>query len=187
MTWRLGRRSGDRRRERVHALPGLLTATHQLFELCAGSGVIGQARVGLPPAACLSALLDAVWVAAALDERRDWERPLAAGAGAALAAPILHYTLFPWSLRWGIPVLVEAEGLKGRQLAGYNVVLFCWGAAGAAALMATPGRRRAWAVAGLLGAAAFRQLAQDHIVWIQDEARRNPSWWNRAWAGGTAA
>jgi len=94
-----------------------------VFELAVGSGVIGQARVGLVPAAGLSAALDIAWVAAALAPRRDWDRALSAGAGVAVAAPALHYILFPWRIRHGAPVLAEAEGLRPRLLlAAYNGV-----------------------------------------------------------------
>lgn len=102
-----------------------MTASHQVLELCVGSGVIGQHRVGLPAAATLSILADAGWVAMARDDHR-WDRVLALGAGTAIAAPALHYTLFPWRLRFGLPILKEAEGLKGIPLAGYVALLYAW-------------------------------------------------------------
>ena len=80
---------------RLTALPAVMTAGHQLLELCGGSGVIGQHRVGLPAAATLSLLADAGWVGIALADSR-WDRALALGAGTAMAAPALHYTLVPW-------------------------------------------------------------------------------------------
>lgn len=163
------------------SLPGALTAGHQLVELGAGSGVIGQRHVGLVPAASLSLLTDAVWVAAALRDRGRWERAMAVGAGTAMAAPVLHYTLFPWRLRFGVPVLVEAEGLRGPPLVGYVALLYAWAGAGVLALIAVPRRRRRWALLGVGLAAAFRQLAADHAGWIAAESTRNAQWWNRAW------
>ena len=65
----------------------------------------------------------------ALDDGR-WDRALAVGAGTAMAAPVLHYTLFPWRLRFGVPVLEEAEGLKGLPLAGYVALLYAWASRG---------------------------------------------------------
>jgi hypothetical protein len=163
------------------ALPGVLTAAHQLVELTAGSGLIGQRHLGLGPAAALALLADGACVALAHDPRRRWDRFLAVAAGTAVAAPGLHYTLFPWRLRWGLPVLVEPEALRGPAATGYVVLLYTWAAAGAVALGAVPRERRRWALAGVAGAVGFRQLAADHLAWISQEADRRPRWWNRAW------
>ena len=157
-----------------------MTAAHQLLELCAGSGIIGQHRVGLPAAATLSMLTDAGWAAMALGDRR-WDRALAVGAGTAMAAPALHYTLFPWRPRFGLPVLEEAEGLQGWPLTGYVVLLYAWGVSGVAAAAQLPRGTRRWTLAGVGLAVAFRQLAFRHLIWIRAEAARNPRWWNRAW------
>ncbi len=148
--------------------------------------MIGQHRVGLPTAAALSVLADVGWVAMALDHR-GWDRALAVGAGTALAAPALHYTLFPWRLRFGVPVLAEAEGQHGLALTGYVALLYLWGASGVVAALQLPRSSRRWTLAGMALAMAFRQLASSHLVWIQQEARRNPQWWNRAWAGAVDA
>ena len=98
-----------------------------------------------------------------------------------MAAPALHYTLFPWRLRFGLPVLEEAEGLKGLPLTGYVALLYLWGISGVAGTRQLPANSRRWTLAGIAVAVAFRQLASRHLDWIQAEARRNPQWWNRAW------
>ena len=167
----------------VVALPAAMTAAHQVLELCAGSGVIGQHRVGLPAAASLSMLVDVGWAAMALGDRR-WDRALAMGAGTAIAAPALHYTLFPWRIRFGLPVLEEAEGLDGPPLVAYVALLYLWGLSGVLASRRLPRCSRRWTLAGIALAVAFRQLAFRHLVWIRAEARRNPRWWNRAWRNG---
>ena len=164
------------------ALPAVITAGHQLLELCAGSGIIGQHRVGLPGAAALALMVDAGWVAMAVDDHR-WDRALAVGAGTAMAAPVLHYTLFPWRLRFGLPVLDEAEGLKGLPLTGYVALLYVWCISGVAATRRLSRSSRPLTLAGIGLAVGFRQLALRHLVWIQEEARRDPQWWNRAWVG----
>ena len=161
-------------------LPAVMTAAHQLLDLSAGSGIIGQHRVSLPAAATLSILADAGWAAMALGDR-GWERALAVGAGTAMAAPALHYTLFPWQLRFGLPILEEAEGLEGWPLAVYVALLYAWGISGVAAARQLPRRSRRWTLAGVGLAVAFRQLALAHLIWIRAEAARNPQWWNRAW------
>ena len=164
----------------VAALPAVTTAGHQLVELCLGSGVIGQHRVGLPAATAVSLMVDAGWVALALDQR-PWNRALALGGGTAIAAPVLHYTLFPWRFRFGVPVLEEAEGQQGLALLGYVALLYVWSLSGVAATRQLPGSSRRWTFIGMAAAVAFRQLAFSHLTWIRQEARRNPRWWNRAW------
>ena len=162
------------------ALPAVMTAAHQLLELSTGSGIIGQHRVGLPAAATVSILTDAGWAAMALGDR-GWERALAVGAGAPTPPLARHCTLFPWRLRFGLPILEEAEGLEGWPLAVYVALLYAWGISGVAAARQLPRRSRRWTLAGVGLAVAFRQLALAHLIWIRAEAARNPQWWNRAW------
>src|SRR4051794_23373464 len=99
-----------RRFRRFHALAGLMCAVHQGVELGLGTGIIGQAQAGFPAAIALSTALDGGWIAAGL-RRRPPERLLAYLAGIALGVPFIHFTLWPWSVRRGVPVLDEAEGL----------------------------------------------------------------------------
>jgi hypothetical protein len=106
---------------------------------------------------------------------------LAMGAGAAMAAPALHYRRSPWQLRFGLPILEEAEGLEGWPLAGYVALLCAWGIAGVAAARQLPRASRRWTLAGVGLAVAFRELARGHLIWIRAEGTRNPQWWNRAW------
>lgn len=145
------------------ALPGVLTAAHQALELGFGSGIIGQRHVGLAPAVALAVLADAGEVTLALDRPR-WGRILAMAAGTAVAASALHFTLFPWRLRFGVPVLAEGEGLHDGRLAAYVVVLYAWGAAGAAAAFAIPPGRRRWTFAGVAAAAGFSPIGIRHTA-----------------------
>ncbi len=124
---------------------------------------MGMRRPGLPAAATLSTLADAGWVAIALADRR-WDPTLALGPGTAMAAPALHYTLFPWRVRFGLPVLEEAEGLEGLPLAGYVALLYVWGLSGVVATRQLPRSSRRWTLAGMGLAVAFRQLAARHLV-----------------------
>ncbi len=158
-----------------------MTAVHQAVELAFGTGVIGQSSVGLGPAIAASVLLDGGWVALARRGRAD--RLLAFLSGVALGVPAIHFTLWPWKLNRGVPVLTEAEGLPERLMPAYNAILYGWAAAGAAALVADTGpRHRKWSLAGMASVLAFRPVAQSHFRWMAAEARRNPRWWNRAWA-----
>jgi hypothetical protein len=170
-----------------HLLAGLGTTTHQALELALGTGIIGQAQAGFPGALAASTVMDAGWLVAATRERPP-ERLLAFGAGVAIATPLLHFTLFPWTARRGVPVLTEAEGLPSNVMPLYNAVLYGWAGAGlVAALRDTPRRHRAWVLAGLAAVVGIRPAAQRHFAWIEREAQRNPRWWNRSWARSGAS
>lgn len=160
-----------------------MTAVHQVLELGLGTGIIGQAQVGFPAAAALSAALDGAWFAAAM-RRHPPERLLAYLAGVAIGVPVIHFTLWPWSTRAGVPLLTEAEGLPDEAMPLYNTILYAWGVAGAtAAARETPRRHWPLTLAGFVSVIAFRRSAQQHFRWIQREAVDNPQWWNRAWNG----
>jgi hypothetical protein len=162
-----------------------MTAVHQSVELGLGTGVIGQAQIGLPGSIAASVLMDASWIGFSLTRRRP-DRALAYGAGVAVGVPIIHFTLWPWTIRRGAPVLTEAEGLPRSAMGVYNAILYLWGVAGVlAALRDTPRRYRWWSLAGLASVVGFRPVAKRHFDWIAGEAERNPAWWNRAWLPST--
>jgi hypothetical protein len=123
--------------------------------------------------------------------RRGGGRPLVDGAlaflvGASLAGAGVHFVMWPATRRpagkwWGVPVLTEAEGLRGRQLPAYTAVLYAWVAAALVALLAgTPARSGRYVVLGLLTGPPFRASARHHFEWLHSEAQERPSWWNRA-------
>lgn len=170
-----------------HLAAGLATTTHQALELALGTGIIGQAQGGFAGALAASTAMDAGWIAAARAERPP-ERLLAFGAGVAIATPILHFRLWPWTVRRGVPVLTEAEGLPESVMPLYNAVLYAWVGAGVwAAVRDTPRRHRPWVVAGMVAVARIRPVAQAHFSWMAEEAQRNPRWWNRSWQTTTPA
>lgn len=104
--------------------------------------------------------------------------------GIAIGVPLLHFTLWPWTIgrRIPVPVLVEAEGLPASLLPLYNALLYAWAGAGVGALVVdTPPRHRRLGVVALAIVLASRPLVRRHFEWMSDEARRRPRWWNRAW------
>jgi hypothetical protein len=165
-----------------HAASGALTFAHQAVELGLGTGVIGQAQLGFPAAVAASLVMDIGWVAGAL-RRRPPDAALAFGAGVAVGVPFIHFTLWPWAVRKGVPLLTEAEGLPSTTMGLYNGILYAWAAAGLlAAAVDTPRRFRSVVPLGFLAVLGFRPIAQRHFAWIAREGSRNPQWWNRAWA-----
>ena len=162
------------------ALTALGTAAHHGFELNAGVGLVFQPYLGLGGSIAYWAtnLPFLFWAAARGGERFD--KPLAFASGAALGGMSVHYTIWPWKLRGGVPWLTEAEGLSSDQLPAYNAILLLWALASALALVReTPKGDRRWFALGVLTALPFRASARHHFRWATEQARTNPAWWNR--------
>ena len=156
------------------------TAAHHGYELAAGVGLVFQPFLGLPGSLALwGATLPALGYGAARGGRR-WEPALANAVGAGLAGAVVHFTIWPWRLRRGIPMLTDAEGLSPAQLPAYNAILWTWAVASALALLRETRRgNRRWFVLGLLNVVPLRMSAQHHFAWAREQARTSPSWWNR--------
>ena len=162
------------------ALTAVGTAAHHGFELNAGVGLVFQPWMGLGGSiAYWSTNLPFLFWAAARGGRR-FDKPLAFASGTALAGAAVHFAIWPWKVRGGVPVLTEAEGLSADQLPAYNAILWTWAVASALALLRETRRgNRRWFVLGLLNVVPLRMSAQHHFEWAHEEARTNPSWWNR--------
>ena len=113
-------------RRRWHVLTCLATATHHLFELLAGTGLVFQPYLGLRGATTLWSVALPGWFVAARRGSPKWDRPLAFLAGLSVGGAAVHFTLWPFEARGGLPMLVEAEGLRPEQLPAYNAVLYAW-------------------------------------------------------------
>jgi hypothetical protein len=186
--------SGPRRRARrlLHLGPVAGTVAHHGFELAAGVGLVFQPYLGLAGASAAWGLALPAWVglAARASRRGDGQGGedalLAVLAGASLAGAALHFALWPVGrrpagARIGIPVLTEAEGLSPAQLPAYNVILYCWVLATAAALAAgTPKGSRRWALVGLASWLPLQASARHHFEWLDEQRNLHPAWWNRA-------
>jgi hypothetical protein len=171
-----------RPRRPLHVMTCVATATHHLFELAAGTGLVFQPYLGLGGASALWSVALPGWLAAAAKGSRRWDRPLAFLTGLSMGGAAVHFTLWPVRLTNGrIPLLKEAEGLRPNQLPAYNAVLYAWAvSAGLALALETPPRARRWVLAGVAAAVPLRWSARHHFTWIGEQARVNPAWWNRA-------
>lgn len=164
----------------AHIAAGAGTTAHQALELAAGTGVIGAGVLGFPGATAASIALNTVWLTAATRNRPP-HRVLAALTGIAIGVPLLHFTIWPWERRRGVPVLTSAEGLPEAVLPAYNALLYAWCASGVVALATTPRRHRWIGIASTAGVLASRPIVARHFDWMRDAARTQPAWWNRAW------
>ena len=170
-------------RRPFHVLTAVGAVAHHGFELVAGVGLVFQPYLGLGGAAALWGIGLPGWLVIAARGSGRWDRLLAVLAGLSAGGAVVHYTLWPVEVRSGLPLLVEAEGLRPETLPAYNAVLYGWAAAALAALLVeTPARERRWAAAGMLAAVPLRASARHHFRWIREQAEARPAWWNRALA-----
>ena len=171
-------------RRPLHAMTSVATAIHHGFELGAGTGLVFQPYLGMRGATALWSVSLPAWFAAAARGSTRWDRILAFLAGLSIGGAGVHFTLWPWERRGGLPLLTEAEGLRPGQLPAYNAVLYAWALSAVAALaQETPREARRWALIGVLASFPLRFSARHHFEWIKEQARSNPAWWNRALRG----
>src|SRR5205823_2784647 len=155
---RPGRRGRARRQADVDLMRRPLTAlavagttAHHGLEVFAGVGLVFQPYLGLPGSIAFWSVNLPVLLWAAARGGRRWDPVLANALGTGLAGALVHFTIWPWRVRRGVPLLTEAEGLSPGQLPAYNAVLWTWAVASALALLreTSPGNRR-WFALGLL-------------------------------------
>jgi hypothetical protein len=166
-------------RRPLSALAAAGTAAHHGYELRAGVGLVFEPFLGRRGAVALWSVALPLYAFWALTGRR--ERLVAHANGSALAGGLVHFVLWPWQTRNGIPTLTEAEGLTEAELPAYNRVLHLWIAAAALALAGetAPGAGPA-AVAGLLTFEPLRRSARHHFGWAREQAQREPERWSPA-------
>ena len=173
-------------RRPLHFGAALGVAAHNVFELAAGIGLIFQPQLGLRGAAALWSSALPAWMLASARGPRRWDRRLAGLSGAALGGVALHYVIWPWELRRGVPVLTNAEGLRGRPLAAYNALLLTWGTVALLALARETDRHDRGVALGSVLATVASGMApgpanvERHFEWLREQARVEPAWWNRA-------
>ena len=161
------------------ALSAIGTAAHHGFELRSGVGLVFEPFLGRQGAIALWSVALPLYFAAAWTGRLD--QIVANSNGSAFAGALVHFVLWPWELRRGIPTLTEAEGLTDRQLPAYNAVLHTWIVASALALaLETPRRARPAALLGLASGVGLLKSAQHHFQWAREQARREPEKWSPA-------
>jgi hypothetical protein len=159
------------------------TAAHHGFELRAGVGLVFEPWLGRRGALAAWGVALPLWAVVAAAGGPRWDRAVALWNGSALAGGLVHYAMWPWAVRRGVPTLTEAEGLRAEHVPAYDAILKAWVAAAAAALAREtgPGAWR-YALAGLAQFEPLRRSARHHFAWAREQARRDPAHWSPALA-----
>jgi hypothetical protein len=166
----------------LSAMAAVLTASHHVFELSSGIGLVLQPELGLAGASLVWGIGLPAWVGLASTRRPRSAAVLAVASGTALAGALVHFILWPSRRgRLGLPVLTEAEGLPTASLPAYTAILYAWGGVAAASiLLEVPRRSRRWALLGLVTIPMQLVSARHHFRWLTRQAADHPAWWNRA-------
>lgn len=164
----------------LNALAAIGTSAHHAFERWAGVGVflepwLGRRRTNLFWSAAMP-----FWLYRALRPRKRDEKLLAFNAGVAVAGSLVHFSEWPWSMRFGFfPWLDEAEGLPPERLTAYNSILWGWLLGGVGSIAAETKREHLkFAAAGVATAPLLRASARHHFAWAREQAQRDPKAWS---------
>jgi hypothetical protein len=155
-------------------------AGHLTYELVSGVGLPLAPRLGVTVASTGYAVSSvAAYRASSRCHSPRGDRPFAVANGVFLAAVVSHFTSWPRTTRAGLPWLVECEGLHGRLMAPYNVMLHVSAVAAVGGLVEN---RRAWrwgVTALVVAVPLLRWGTPREYARLLDQAADRPRWWNR--------
>jgi hypothetical protein len=153
---------------------------HLAYELFAGVGVPLASQVGVTAAATGFAVPSiATYRAASLLRSPQGDRRLAVANGVFASAVISHFTSWPRTTEAGLPWLTECEGLEGRLMGPYNVLLYV---SAVAAVGGAAENRRAWrwfVATPLVVVPLLRRETAPEYRRLLIQAAVRPRWWNR--------
>jgi hypothetical protein len=160
---------------------GVLTVGgHLAYELVSGVGVPLASRVGVTAATTGYAVSSvAAYRAAGHLHSPRGDRRFAVANGVFASAVISHFTNWPRTTRAGLPWLTESEGLEGRLLGPYNLLLYV---SAIAAVGGAVENRRAWrwfALTPLVVVPLLRRETPPEYERLLTQAAERPRWWNR--------
>jgi hypothetical protein len=172
LSQRLGRRPWTR-------LAAIGAGGHVFYELAAGVAMPFASRVGPLPMATVFASSTA-WVFDHAGRRgQSADATFSLIDGVYLSAVLAHFASWPRTSVVGVPWLVECEGLTGRLMPPYNLILHLSGLAAVAGLVEN--RRGGWwgvLVPLALTPALMFETPREYDR-LRTQARRRPRWWNR--------
>jgi hypothetical protein len=155
------------------------TGAHILYELAAGVGMPLAARIGPGLAAALWSAGGVAAFRAAGRCPRSGDTAFAVLDGAFLAAVIAHFTGWPRTEVAGLPWLTECEGLDGRLMPPYNLILY---ASAIAAVGGLVENRRGTVWGAMVPVVMVPWLVAEQkreFTLMCAEAGQHPAWWNR--------
>lgn len=158
-------------------------AAHLGYEVAAGVAVPLASRLGPGPVAAVYA--GGVGLAFREAGRRppDADPAFAVLNGAFLAAVLGHFASWPRSSKAGLPWLTECEGLEGRVIAPYNLILYASFVAALGGLVENR-RHLRWGLATpAVLVPLFLKEAPREYERLVAQAQRHPRWWNRRLQG----
>jgi hypothetical protein len=160
-------------------LGAIATGAHVFYELAAGVGMPFTSRIGPIGSATLFGVSSGVVFRGAGQGPPSHDAAFSIANGIFLSAVIGHFASWPRTNVGGLPWLTECEGLTGRLIPPYNLILYISGLAAVGGLVEN---RKG----GLWGAAvplAFVPLltfeAPREYARLRAQAQRRPRWWNR--------
>jgi hypothetical protein len=152
-------------------------AAHVFYELACGVAMPSASIVGAAPAAAGWAT-GSIWLyRSAGKQPRSRDRLFAAVNGVYVAAAIAHFAYWPKRWRAGVPLLTECEGLRGRVIVPYNIILYASGIAAVGGVYENRNLARAAAPIALVP--ILIGLQRWEFTRLRRQARLHPTWWNR--------
>jgi hypothetical protein len=152
-------------------------AAHVFYELACGVAMPSASIVGPAPAAAGWAT-GSVWLyRSASRQPRSRDGLFAVVNGVYLSAVIAHFAYWPKHLRAGVPLLTECEGLRGRVIAPYNMILYASGVAAVAGVCEN--RDLAKGATPIALVPILIALQRWEFTRLRRQARAHPTWWNR--------
>jgi hypothetical protein len=157
----------------------IANGAHVFYELAAGVAMPFASRTGPVVAAAGWGTATALAYSAAGRRKESSDSFFGLLNGMYLTAVLAHFIY--WPKRWflGVPYLTECEGMRGRVVAPYNLILYISGLA-AVAGMAEHGRAGArGALGAVVGVPLLLRLQDIEFRRMRIQARQHPGWWNR--------
>lgn len=152
---------------------------HLVYELLAGVSVPMASRVGIKSVTRYAAGAVALYRAADHVPPSRGHRRFAVLNGLFASMVIAHFTSWPRTTRAGLPWLIECEGIEGRLIGPYNLLLH--GSAVAAVAGVVENRRGwPWFVATVaVVVPLLRRETDREFQRLLAQADQTPRWWNR--------
>lgn len=169
----------ERHPRRWTQVGAVAVAAHLFYELGTGVAMPYVSRIGPTTAATLYAAGSASAFHNAGRMPRSRDAAFSVLNGAFLSAVIGHFATWPRTTLAGMPWLQECEGLTGRLMPAYNLILYV-SAIAAVGGMVENRRGGLWGVAVPAALVPlFMFEAPREYARLRAQARRRPRWWNR--------